>query len=343
MAEQSGSQASDHLPPEVKLNQLITGTAATHMVSAAAKLGLADLLEGGPKSSNELAEAIGAHPRAIYRLLRGLTILGVFAEVQPGHFGLTPLAELLRSDVNGSMRWWAVAFGEEWMTSGWSGILHSVNTNKSAFVHRHGMSTFEYFDKNPDAAESFNNAMSSLSGQEAAAVIAAYDFEGVRKLVDVGGGRGLLISAILEANPDMRGVLFDQPSVIEGASLASKDITNRCEAVSGDFFQSVPSGGDAYVLKSIIHDWSDERAANILHNIRSAITEDGKLLLIERDLPESGEPSVGKIFDVIMLVFEDGFERTEVEYSSLLKSTGFELTRVLRTQSPMNIFEAVPI
>ena len=344
MPEPTDTRTVDQLPPDVMLSQLITGSVATHMVFAAAKLGVADLLKDGPKSSDDLAQATGAHPLALYRLLRGLSTLGVFAEVESRLFALTPAAELLRSDVGGSMRGWALLASEEWFTVALSNILYSVRTNKSAFVDKHGMSTFEYCGKNPDAAESFNNAMTSLSGPEAAAVLETYDFAGVKKIVDIGGGHGLLLSAILSANPAMRGVIFDLPQVIDGAAIRlDKGVSERCEIVAGNFFESVPGGADTYILKSIIHDWSDERATTILRNIRSAITENGRLLLVERDLPAGGEPSVGKIFDVLMLVFEDGFERTEAEYGSLLESCGFELARVLRTPSPMNIIEAVPV
>ncbi len=344
MPKPNDTSPTNELPPGVMLNQLITGSAATQMVFAAAKLGIADVLKDGPKSSSELAEATGTHPRALYRLLRALTTLGVFAEVESGVFALTPPAELLRSDVDESMRWWAIFAGEEWTTSVWSNILYSIRTNKSAFEDRHGMGLFEYCAKNPEAAESFNNAMSSFSGQEAAAVVATHDFAGVKRIVDVGGGHGLLLSAILSANPMMRGVLFDLPSVIAGAATVMDDgVAERCERVGGDFFESVPSGADTYIMKSVIHDWDDVRATNILQNIRDAIPEGGKLLLVERDVPESGEPSIGKIFDIMMLLWPEGLERTEGEYRSLLAGCGFELKRVLRTPSPLNIIQAEPV
>ena len=344
MSEQTNNHPADQPPPDVILSKLITGSLATHMVFAVARLGVADHLKDGPKSSDELAETTGAHPRALYRLLRGLTTLGVFAEVEPRMFALTPVAELLCDDADGSMRWWAIFAGEEWGTVALTNILYSVRTNQSAFVDRHGMSTFAYCGENPDAAEIFNNTMTGFSGPEAAAVLETYDFKGVEKIVDVAGGHGLLLSAILSAHPAMCGVLFDLPVVIEGArTIMEGGVSDRCEFVAGDFFESVPSGADAYILKSIIHDWSDERARAILRNIRSAIPDNGRLLLVERDLPENSEPSVGKIFDVLMLVYEDGFERTEAEYRSLLESCGFDLTRVLRTPSPMNVVEAVPV
>ena len=335
MSEQTNNHPADQPPPDVILSKLITGSLATHMVFAVARLGVADHLKDGPKSSDELAETTGAHPRALYRLLRGLTTLGVFAEVEPRMFALTPVAELLCDDADGSMRWWAIFAGEEWGTVALTNILYSVRTNQSAFVDRHGMSTFAYCGENPDADLQQHNDW--LFGTRSLRLIS-------RELRRSAGGHGLLLSAILSAHPAMCGVLFDLPVVIEGArTIMEGGVSDRCEFVAGDFFESVPSGADAYILKSIIHDWSDERARAILRNIRSAIPDNGRLLLVERDLPENSEPSVGKIFDVLMLVYEDGFERTEAEYRSLLESCGFDLTRVLRTPSPMNVVEAVPV
>ena len=345
MQEQHNVNTKDESSPEMRLSHLISGIAATHMVFAAAKLCIADRLKDGAKSSEELARETNVHPRALYRLLRGLTALGIFAEVEPGHFSLTPMAELLRSDVPGSMRSWATIQGEEWARNSWGNILYGVKTNKPAFSDQHGMGIYDYFAKHPEAAEGFNDAMTCVSGQEAAAVLAVYNFAGIRNIVDVGGGHGRLISAVLDANPQMRGVLFDLPSVVKGAKepMDSTGVSDRCQLVSGDFFESVPGGGDAYILKSIIHCWSDERALVILSNCRRAMKKDGRLLLVERDLPAGAESSFGKIFDVIMLVFQDGFERTEAEYSRLMEASGFQLTRVLRTPSPMNVFEGIPV
>ncbi len=345
MPEEQKAHRTDEPSPEMRLSQMISGIAATHMVFAAAKLCIADRLKDGPKSSDELARDVSAHPRALFRLLRGLTALGIFAEIEPGHFSLTPMAELLRSDVPGSMRSWATIQGEEWARDSWGNILYGVKTNKPAFSDQHGMGIYDYFAKHPEAAAGFNDAMTCVSGQEAAAVLATYNFAGIRNIVDVGGGHGRMISAVLGANPQMRGVLFDLPSVVKGAKkpIESTGVSDRCQLESGDFFESVPGDGDAYILKSIIHCWSDERALTILRNCRRAMKEDGRLLLVERDLPASGEPSFSKIFDVIMLVFQDGFERTEAEYSRLMEASGFQLIRVLRTTSPMNVFEGMPV
>lgn len=324
------------------LAQLISGTAATHLVFATAKLGIADILADGPKNSTTIAEVCGAHPRGLYRMLRALTTLGVFEEIDKDLFALTPTAELLRSDAPTTMRWWAMLEGQPWSTTVWSNILHTVATNESAFDHVFGMDVFEFYQRNPESAEIFNRTMTGFSAQEAEAVVASFDFSHYKTVVDVGGGHGLLLSAILRACPGIQGTLFDVQSVAEGAEKEmSEDIRSRCRVVSGDFFQEVPAGGNLYLMKSILHDWNDERSSLILANIRRAISPGGTLLVVERHLPETGEPSPGKLFDFMMLIWGGGLERTRPEYEALLSRNGFRLEKVIDTGSPLRIYKAV--
>ncbi len=244
---------------------MMDGIKVTQLIHVAAVLGLADLLREGPRTSDDLAAAAGAHPGALYRVLRALASLGIFREVDGQRFALTPLAEPLRSDVPGSVKAWATVCGTDWHLRMWSDILYSVKTGLGAFPHMHGgMGSFEYFQQHPEAGAVFYQAMTDLTAQVSAAVLAAYDFSGARRIVDVGCGNGTFTEAILNAHPHLTALLFDIPPVIEAARgvLGAAGLSERCEFAAGDFFTSVPSsssGGDAYVLKNIVHDWSDER------------------------------------------------------------------------------------
>ena len=325
------------------MNRLVSGAAATHMVFAAATLGIADLLQDGARSADEMAPLCGVHPHALYRLLRALTTLGVFVENRQGTFSLNTAADLLRSDVKGSMRWWAMLEGQDWYAAVWSHILYSIGTNESAFDDKHGTSFFEFCAGNPRASDIFNRVMTSFSNEEALGLVAALDFSSARRIIDIGGGHGRLLSAILATNTTLRGVLFDLPSVIAGARTDMDGaVTARCEFIAGDFFDSIPSGADCYIMKSVLHDWNDERALTILRNARNAIPDVGRLLIVERDVPEDGEPSIAKLFDISMLLWSGGMERTTRQYRALLDQSGFELQRVLHTSTPLSIYEATP-
>jgi hypothetical protein len=251
----------------------------------------------------------------------------------------------VRAGVPGSVRDYAVLVGEPMVWRSWGGILHSLRTGKPAFDHTFGAPLFEYLAAHPEEARVFDAAMTGRSAAENAAVLAAYDFSGAGTVVDVGGGQGALLAAILEANPRTRGVLFDRPHVVaaarprlEAAGLAP----GRFDLVEGDFFGAVPAGGDIYVLKRIIHDWDDGRARSILRNCRAALSEAGRLLLVELVVPPGNEPSDAKLLDLLMLVYAGGRERTEAEYRDLLASAGFELARVVPTASNVSLVEAVP-
>lgn len=339
------SPALKTLPPQAALTNLTTGHWIMQAIFVAAKLGIADLLGDGPKSSAALAQSAGADARTLYRLLRALASVGVFAEESNGDFALTPMAECLRADAADSVRAWVLIMGEPYGFQPWGELLNSVRTGQTAFDHFHGMGVFEYYAQNPDQGRLFDAAMTSFSAPEIGAVIADYDFSGIGTLVDVAGGHGSFLSKMLKANPAMKGVLADVPAVIEGARshFEAAHVADRCEVVPIDFFESVPAGGDAYLMKHIIHDWDDERSGIILKNCHRAMAGKGKLLLVETVIPPGNGPDFGKWMDVAMLIFTGGCERTESEYRDLLAASGFRLTRIVPTQSSVSVIEAVPV
>jgi SAM-dependent methyltransferase len=331
-------------PPHVQMLQMISGFWLSRSVYAAAKLGLADLVRERPRTVAELAEATGTHAQSLYRLLRALACAGVFAEDEAGRFGTTPLAATLERDAPGSMRAFAMTeLGEEHYPA-WGELLHSIRTGETAFDKVFGMPVFDFFARNPENARVFNDAMTGLTNVAGAAVVEAYDFKPFRRVVDVGGGHGGFLAAILRANPDAAGVLFDSPQVVEGgrALLESQGFAGRCEIVGGDFFEEVAAGGDLYALKWIIHDWDDAQSARILRNVRRAMAGGGRLILVEQVIPPGNNPSLGKFVDLNMLVMTGGRERTEEEFRALYDAAGFRLTRVIHTASPMSIIEGEP-
>lgn len=326
------------------VRHMIMGFRETQLIYAAAKLGIADVLKDGPREVSAMAGAVGAHPRALYRLLRALASLGIFAETTDGRFQLTAFAQTLRSDVPGSLRGLALLYGDEWLWHAYGSTLYSITTGLPAFDLVHGQPLFEYLQLHPEAASTFNQAMTGYSELESAAVLAAYDFADTAKLVDVGGGQGALLAAILTAYPQTSGVLFDQGSVIDHAQhvMAHAGVADRCVMIPGNFFEAIPQGGDVYMLKSILHDWDDERSITILKNCREVMRCGSRLLVIERVVPEGNEPSEAKLFDINMLVVLGGLERTAGEYQGLFEAAGFELTRIIRTEAPVSIVEGVP-
>src|SRR5215210_5232071 len=256
--------------PAVTVLRLMTGTWVSHAIWLAARLGIPDLLADGPKDGRDLAGLTDAHAPSLYRVLRALASVGLLREAEDGRFHLTPLAEPLRDGVPGSLRAFAIMLGEEWHWRAWGDLPHAVRTGQSAFEHLYGVTNFEYWAQHPEAEAIFDDAMTSRGAAQNAAVVAAYDFAGVGTLVDVGGGHGSLLAAVLQAHPAMRGVLVERPEVVAGARayLEQAGVQERCEVVAEDFFASVVSGGDAYVLKSVVHDWDDARAVAILSSRR---------------------------------------------------------------------------
>jgi hypothetical protein len=291
-----------------------------------------------------LARATCADAPSLHRVLRALASLGVFTEVAYGRFGSTPLAERLRTDAPGSFRIMPIYLGEE-LYRVLGHLLDVVRAGEPVFADLYGMDYFAYLAHNPAAGQTFNAAMTALGAvAETAAVVDAYDFAGPGTVVDVGGGHGDLLAAILEANPGVRGVLFDLPTVIEPMrpATAVSPLAACADLIGGDFFAAVPAGGDVYVLKRIIHDWDDERCLAILRNCREAMSSSGRLLIIEDALPDGDAPSPGKLVDVVLMCILPGRERTTEEYRSLLETAGFTLARVIPTASPMAILEALP-
>lgn len=343
MSHQEPTDASA-VPPPVTLLQMMTGYWPAQALYVAAKLGVADLLADGPTSCADLATATHTHAPSLHRMLRALASVGVFTETAPGTFALTPLADLLRTAVPGSMRALAITYNEEQYRA-WGELLHSVKTGGVAFEHLYGMPVFEYFAQHPEADRVFNDAMIGWSNQVAGAVADTYDFSPFRTVVDVGGGYGTLLAAILRSNPNARGILFDQPHVIAGAEglLTAAGVADRCATVGGDFFTAELPEGDAYVLAQILHDWDDDRCMAILRQCRRAITDHGKLLVVELVLPSGEEPFFGKWLDLHMLVMAGGRERTATEYDELFQATGFRLARVVPTPPGPSVVEAIPI
>ncbi len=331
-------------PPSMVLLRLMTGSWITHIIALTARMGIADLLAREPQTSDDLARATGMRASSLYRVLRALASVGIFREDADGRFHLTPLAEPLRGDAPGSLRAFAIMLGQEWHWRAWGDLPHSVQTGQSAFEHLYGMTGFEYWAQHPEAGAIFDEAMTSRSSEENAAVVASYDFSNIGTLVDVGGGQGSFLAAILQANPGMRGMLVERLEVTPGARqyLDMAGLQGRCDVIAGDFFTSVPDGGDTYILKKVIHDWDDERAVAILKNCHRAMPEQGRLLVVELVVPPGNDPSFAKLLDVLMLVWTPGGkERTEAEYGALLAAAGFKLTHITPTRSPVSVLEGV--
>ena len=338
------SQNDSETTSRKQLQDMIDGFKVTQLIYVVAKLGIADLLEVSPKTSEELGEAVGAHPRNLYRVLRALASLGIFFEDDDGRFQLTPLAKHLRSDVSGSVLDMVVMHGEPWVWRPWGELLHNVKTGEIAFDHAFNTGYWAYFDVNPEARETFNQYMTTRSGQELASVLVDYDFSGISQVVDMGGGQGTLITAILQAHPHMQGILFDLPDAVEGAGniIEAGGVGDRCEIIGGDFFEAVPVGGDAYILQAVIHNWEDTPATAILKNCRMAIGSNGRLIIVDSVIPTGNDPFPGKIHDILMMVSYGALERTEAEFRQLLDLSSFKLNNIIPAQ-PRSVIEAVPV
>lgn len=324
--------------PQETMLSLIGGFWVARSIYLAAQLGVADLFDDQPKTITQLAAATNTDPRSLYRLLRALGSVGIFTEVSDQAFALTPLGATLKSDSPGSMRYAALAQMGDDHSLGWNNGLHSLQTGEVAFDAAAGMPLWAYYAQHPELGQVFSQSMTSMGSAIAQAVAASYDFSGFNTIVDVGGAQGSLISTIMRANPHLKGILFDLPEIISNIQ-----VDQKIQPVAGNFFESVPTGGDAYLMRWIIHDWNDEKSSIILKNCHQAMPNDGKLLLIESILPPGNEPSPAKFIDMIMLLMTGGRERTEEEYRALLRSNGFELTRVIPTPSLLSIIEAVKL
>ncbi|HJS51994.1 MAG TPA: methyltransferase [Pyrinomonadaceae bacterium] len=341
----TSAQKALELGPTEQMLQMMSGLWVSRGIWVAAKLGISDHLADGPKTADELAKLTDTHSDSLYRILRMLAMVGIYKEDGERKFSLTPLSETLLSDAVGTLRGAAIAEMGEVHYAAWGNIMHSVRTGEIAFDNHFGMDIWQYFQKDPEKAENFNRYMAASSELLNQAISTQYDFSSYKKLIDVGGGIGGMISAILDKNPGLNGAIYDAPSVVEQAKgfLASRGLSDRCETIAGDFFQSVPAGGDIYSMRWILHDWEDSKSITILENIKNVLPASGKLVLAEAVVPEVGEPHFSKFFDLIMLTMTGGRERTEKEWGTLLKRAGYRIERIIPTESFLSIIEAAVI
>jgi len=331
-------------PPQQIVMQMATGKWVSKALSVVADLAIPDLLKDGPRPVDELARECGAHPDALYRLLRGVSAVGVLDELPGRSFRNNALSETLRSDVPGSMRAMVRFLGEDSTWRAWGGLKYAVETGMPAFDHVIGQHVFEHFKAHPEASRIFNDAMVNLTAVTGNAVVDAYDFSVFKKIVDVGGGHGALLATIAGRYPGVHGVVADLPEVMAGARefIASQGLTNRIDAAAADFFESVPAGADGYVMKHIIHDWDDARSMKILSNCAQAMDPRGKVLVIDQVVSDDPAAVFSKLIDLEMLVMTGGGrERTEQEFRNLLQRSGLKMTRIVRTASFDAIVEAV--
>lgn len=331
--------------PPMQMMEMLYGALATQMISVAAELGIADLLADGPRPVDDLAAESKADPGALFRVLRGLASMGIFAEVSPRTFGLTPLAETLRTGVKGSMRWLAQEVGGRTRLLAYSSLVHSVRTGKPAFDEAHGTSMWAYLQSHPDEVALFGKAMGNLAAEAHSAAFSSYDLSGTKRLVDVGGGEGYLIAELLPHYPGMKAVLYDEPHVAVRAAqvFAAAGVADRAEIVSGNIFDSVPPGGDVYVLSSILFSYLDSEARTILGNIRKAMDPAGRILVLEPIIPDGDVPHPGKLLDVCQLALHRGGVRSQAEFSELFAASGLRLaqTREMWPTAPTDLIVAV--
>ncbi|HEX7956153.1 MAG TPA: methyltransferase [Pyrinomonadaceae bacterium] len=334
-------------PPALLLRRLIGSYRITHAIKAAAQLGIADHLGERPQSAGELAARLHLNPRALHRLLRTLVSIGLLDDAGDGMFTLTPVGACLRRDAPDGMRAWALCEGEEYYQGAWMNLPHAVETGETAFEHTHGTSFYQYLARNPEAGRGFSQAMLDYARLISTAVVAGYDFAGVRRVVDIGCSHGRLLSTILQANPTLSGVFFDRPEIIERAEecVRGTELASRAELVAGDFFESLPAGGDLYILSRILMDYDDDASVRLLQNCHRAMAPNGRVLVVQLLMPEQGgDASREQLFeaavsDLNMLVLTGGRERTEGEYRTLLGRAGFRLSRVVPSQALVSLIE----
>lgn len=330
-------------PVEVIMN-LALGYLVSRSLHVATELGIADLLRDGPRTVEALASSTGAHRDALYRLLRTLAAQGVFAQDRHGRFMTTPAATLLQQDVmgDGVLLCGEVAGDGSWWNAV-GALRHSVMTGEPAFQHQQGMAFFDYLRIHPPSGRWFDRGMANFASAENPAIASAYDYNRFDRIIDVGGGQGGLLAEILRRHPNVRGSVFDLPEVVTNPVYLDNDaFPGRWTTIGGDFFQSVPAGGDAYVLKRILHDWSDEQCLHILRRCRAAMSARATLLVVDAVVPADNAPHPGKVMDILMMVFAQGRERTKQEFGELFERAGLRLTNVTTTPSALAIVEAIP-
>ena len=327
-----------------QLTRILISAALSRAVCTIAELGVADLIHAGrPQSVEHLASASNTHEPSLYRILRFMASHGIFEESGNRHFGHTPLSAALRSDAPGSYRATAQMFHH--LFAAWDGLHHSVQTGEPAFKKVFGVPVFDYVATHPELGPVFDAGMTSMNFYETAAMLDAYDFTGIKVLADIGGGNGSLISAVLARHPDMQGILFDLGHVVGRTkeNLKAAGLAGRCSVIEGSFFESVPAGADAYLFRHIIHDWTDEQCIQILGHCRKVIPVHGKLLIVDCVVPVGNAPSLSKEYDITMLAFPGGQERTEAQFSSLLRVSGFELKSIKSTTTMISVVEGEPV
>jgi hypothetical protein len=331
-------------PPQQAMMQLLFGKQLTYSVSGMARLGVADHMDDKPQKVEEIAAKCGAHAPSLYRVMRMLAGFDVFKEGPPRHFALTPAGELLKSNVPGTARYYAMMFGDEWTTRAYEHFTSCLRTGQDGVSQAYGKDVFEHLAERPEQLETFQAAMTSGSTLAGDAITQAYDFSGIKRLADVGGGHGLLLAAILRANPKLQGVLFDRPEVVgslpEGRFAGCE---GRIAIESGSFFERVPDGCDAYIMKHIIHDWSDEHCRTVLSLMKEKLPKNGRVLVCEMVVSDEPGPTPAKMLDIEMLVMTvGGKERTPEEFGELFASCGLRLSRIVPTGRPISVIEAVP-
>lgn len=349
MSESSSGHSSETspesvLPAHLQVMQMAGSLVTARALYALAELGVADHLKDKARSSEELARATGSHAPSLYRLLRTMAAYGLFAEDEERRFSLTPLGATLQTGTSGSARSTVRTTAGQTYWHAFSEFLHSVRTGEPGAEKALGKSFFEHLSEDPEEGRIFDEAMAGIYGGEPPAVAGAYDFSEIDTLVDVGGGGGSLLTTILLANPQMRGVLYDRPHVVREsrALIEAEGLSERCEAVEGDFLGSIPGGGDAYLLSHVLHDWAEPECLTILANCRQAMDDQGRLLVVEMVVPPGDEPHPAKHIDLVMLAVTGGRERDEQEYAELFGEADFELTRVVPTSLPSSLIEARP-
>ena len=330
--------------PSERLMGPINGYLVSQALHVVATLGIADLLKDGPRCAEELAATTATQPDVLYRLLRALAAIDVFREDANHCFALTEMGECLREDAPEPVAAWAANIGQPYVWAATGALLHSVRCGESGFHSVHGTDPWNYRASHPHEAGVFDRAMTELSRRASAGVVAAYPFGEFRRIADIGGGNGALLAAILEANPHALGVLFDQPHVMAGcaAVLKASGVANRCECIGGNFFEAVPAGCDVYLLKSVLHDWGDEKAVAILRTCRAAIPQNGRLLAVERVVGPPGQQPTAKFADLNMLVMLGARERTEQEFVELFDAAEFVVARIVPASLGYCIIECKP-
>ncbi len=330
------------MPPEVEMMKIILGKWISKPVHAAVKLGIPDILAEGGKRTGDLAEITGTRPGELYRMMRALAGVGIFAETEDRVFTNTPLSECL---MEGRLKAASLMFHSSWHDKMWDNLLHTLQTGEPAFEKVHGENAFDWLGKHPDEAKIFHEANAFKAASTHGAIAGMYDFTGIDTLIDAGGGLGGLMFTILEANPDMKGIVAELPETVGLLEkiIGEKDFGNRMKAVECDFFKEISKGGDAYLFSNIMHDWPDEKCEIILKNCRAAMVPENKLLIVEAIVPPGNAFSIAKLLDLEVLLMGGGRERTEIEYENLLETSGFRLSRVTHAGPDVSVIEGIPM